>query len=39
MQGYDAFKLECDIQVAGYDQHFNLLAGRNIQAHYGQASM
>ncbi len=37
MQGYDAYKLDCDIQVAGYDQHFNLLAGRNIQEHFGQA--
>ncbi|MCP4176572.1 MAG: tyrosine--tRNA ligase [bacterium] len=36
MQGYDAYKLDCDIQVAGYDQHFNLLAGRNIQEHFGQ---
>ncbi|MBW2623222.1 MAG: tyrosine--tRNA ligase [Deltaproteobacteria bacterium] len=35
MQGYDAYALECDVQVGGYDQHFNLLAGRNIQAYYG----
>jgi tyrosyl-tRNA synthetase len=37
MQGYDAYALECDVQVGGYDQHFNMLAGRMIQAHFGQA--
>jgi len=31
MQGYDAYALNCDAQVGGYDQHFNLLAGRVIQ--------
>ena len=36
MQGYDAFALECDVQVGGYDQHFNLLAGRWIQEQRGQ---
>jgi len=35
MQGYDAFTLKCDIQVGAYDQHFNLLAGRIIQEHFG----
>lgn len=35
MQGYDAHALECDVQVGAYDQHFNLLAGRAIQAHNG----
>jgi len=37
MQGYDAFALECDVQVGAYDQHFNMLAGRAIQEHFGQA--
>ncbi|MBN2381750.1 tyrosine--tRNA ligase [bacterium] len=37
MQGYDAYALECDVQVGAYDQHFNMLAGRSIQAHLGQA--
>ena len=37
MQGYDAYALECDVQVGAYDQHFNMLAGRVIQQHYGQA--
>lgn len=36
MQGYDAFALECDVQVGGYDQHFNMLAGRVIQESRGQ---
>ena len=34
MQGYDAYALNCDVQVGGYDQHFNLLAGRIIQQHF-----
>ncbi|MBM3287145.1 MAG: tyrosine--tRNA ligase [Candidatus Eisenbacteria bacterium] len=36
MQGYDAYALACDVQVGGYDQHFNLLAGRWIQERQGQ---
>lgn len=35
MQGYDAHALECDVQVGAYDQHFNMLAGRAIQEHFG----
>ena len=35
MQGYDAYMLKCDVQVGGYDQHFNMLAGRAIQEHFG----
>lgn len=35
MQGYDAFALKCDAQVGAYDQHFNMLAGRAIQQHFG----
>jgi tyrosyl-tRNA synthetase len=37
MQGYDAYALHCDVQVGGYDQHFNLLAGRWIQERHGEA--
>ena len=36
MQGYDAYALHCDVQVGGYDQHFNMLAGRWIQEHFGE---
>ena len=38
MQGYDAYMLKCDVQVGGYDQHFNMLAGRAIQEHFGESS-
>jgi len=36
MQGYDAFALECDVQVGGTEQLFNLMAGRKIQEDAGQ---
>ncbi len=36
MQGYDAHALQADVQVGGYDQHFNLLAGRWIQERFGE---
>ena len=36
MQGYDAFVLECDVQVGGTEQLFNLMAGRKIQQDAGQ---
>ena len=36
MQGYDAYALHCDVQVGGYDQHFNLLAGRWIQERFDE---
>jgi tyrosyl-tRNA synthetase len=37
MQGYDAYALKCDVQVGAYDQHFNMLAGRAIQEHFGDS--
>lgn len=36
MQGYDAFALNCDVQVGGYDQHMNLLAGRTLQKYFAK---
>lgn len=36
MQGYDAHALDCDVQVGGYDQYLNMLAGRWIQEHFGK---
>ncbi len=36
MQGYDAIKLETDIQLGGVDQLFNLLVGRELQRAVGQ---
>ncbi len=36
MQGYDSVALECDVELGGTDQKFNLLGGRELQRHYGQ---
>jgi tyrosyl-tRNA synthetase len=35
-QGYDSVALECDVELGGTDQKFNLLRGRDLQKHYGQ---
>ena len=35
-QAFDSFALECDVEMGGTDQKFNLLVGREIQRHYGQ---
>jgi tyrosyl-tRNA synthetase len=35
MQGYDSVALECDVELGGTDQKFNLLCGRELQRHYG----
>src|SRR3546814_11050045 len=37
VQGYDSVALEADVELGGTDQTFNLLMGRTLQAHYGQA--
>ncbi|MGA7340600.1 MAG: tyrosine--tRNA ligase [Terracidiphilus sp.] len=36
MQGYDSVCLECDVELGGTDQRFNLQCGRELQRHYGQ---
>ena len=36
MQAYDSVKLECDVELGGTDQRFNLLSGRELQRVYGQ---
>jgi tyrosyl-tRNA synthetase len=36
MQGYDSVCLECDVELGGTDQKFNLMCGRELQRHYGQ---
>jgi len=36
MQGYDSVALECDVELGGTDQRFNLGAGRDLQRAYGQ---
>jgi tyrosyl-tRNA synthetase len=35
-QGFDSFALECDVELGGTDQKFNLLVARDIQKDYGQ---
>lgn len=35
MQGYDSVVLKADIELGGFDQLFNLKAGRVIQRHFG----
>src|SRR5271165_897496 len=36
MQAYDSVALECDVELGGTDQRFNLGAGRDLQRQYGQ---
>lgn len=36
MQGYDSVALKADVEIGGFDQLFNLKAGRVIQKHFGQ---
>jgi tyrosyl-tRNA synthetase len=35
-QGYDSVVLECDVEMGGTDQKFNLHVGRHLQQHYKQ---
>jgi tyrosyl-tRNA synthetase len=35
-QAFDSVALECDVEMGGTDQTFNLLVGREIQKDYGQ---
>ena len=35
MQGYDSVALQCDVELGGTDQKFNLLMGRKLQQDYG----
>jgi tyrosyl-tRNA synthetase len=34
LQGYDSVELECDVELGGTDQLFNLLVGRDIMPRY-----
>jgi tyrosyl-tRNA synthetase len=36
MQGYDSVMVKADVELGGFDQLFNLKAGRIIQKHFGQ---
>ena len=35
MQAYDSVAIEADVEIGGTDQLYNLLAGRDVMAHYG----
>jgi len=37
VQGYDSVALKADVELGGTDQKFNLLMGRELQKHHGQA--
>ncbi|WP_337245999.1 tyrosine--tRNA ligase [Luteimonas sp. gir] len=37
VQGYDSVALRADVECGGTDQKFNLLMGRALQEHHGQA--
>jgi tyrosyl-tRNA synthetase len=36
IQGYDSVALQCDVELGGTDQKFNLLVGRDLQKDYGE---
>ena len=36
MQGYDSVAIRADVELGGNEQRYNLLAGREIQRHFGQ---
>lgn len=36
LQGYDSLKVSADVEIGGFDQLFNLKAGRTVQKRYGQ---
>lgn len=38
MQGYDSVAIECDVEMGGTDQKFNILMGRTLQKEYRQES-
>jgi tyrosyl-tRNA synthetase len=36
-QGYDSVAMRADVELGGTDQKFNMLVGRQLQEHFGQA--
>ncbi|MBK6518135.1 MAG: tyrosine--tRNA ligase [Polyangiaceae bacterium] len=38
LQAYDSVALECDVELGGTDQLFNLLVGRDLMPRYGKRS-
>ncbi len=39
MQGYDSVMLECDVEIGGTDQLFNMMVGRDMQKRFGSRSL
>jgi tyrosyl-tRNA synthetase len=39
MQGYDSVMLDCDIELGGTDQTFNMLVGRDLQKKYNRKTI
>jgi len=37
IMGYDSVALKADVELGGTDQKFNLIVGRELQRHFGQA--
>lgn len=35
-QGYDSVEIKADVEIGGFDQLFNLTAGRDMQKHFSQ---
>jgi tyrosyl-tRNA synthetase len=38
LQAYDSVALECDVELGGSDQLFNLMVGRDLMPRYGKAA-
>lgn len=36
LQGYDSVMVNADVEIGGFDQLFNLMAGRTVQKRYGK---
>ncbi len=39
MQGYDSVMIDCDIEIGGTDQLFNMMVGRDLQKKYGKKTI
>ncbi len=39
LQGYDSVALDCDVELGGTDQLFNLLVGRDLMSRYARGDM
>ncbi|PIR54799.1 tyrosine--tRNA ligase [Candidatus Peregrinibacteria bacterium CG10_big_fil_rev_8_21_14_0_10_36_19] len=39
MQGYDSVMLNCDVEIGGTDQLFNMMVGRDLQKRYNKTTI